>query len=115
MAGTAPVAPKVKAWTAAVTWRTRRHGSVASILAFPGASRSAWNSAEALVYRRRGDRIGCDVAEEDNMWRSNSIKLLIAAAMLCPVAARAQTYPSRPIMMVVPYAAGGTFDVMGRI
>src|SRR3954462_14779747 len=51
----------------------------------------------------------------DNMWRSNSIKLMVAAAMLCPVAARAQTYPSRPIMMVVPYAAGGTFDVMGRI
>jgi tripartite-type tricarboxylate transporter receptor subunit TctC len=53
--------------------------------------------------------------EEDNMWRSISIKLLIAAAMLCPVAALAQTYPSRPIVMVVPYAAGGTFDVMGRI
>src|ERR1051326_1383421 len=43
------------------------------------------------------------------------IKFLIAAAMVCPVAARAQTYPSRPIVMVVPYAAGGTFDVMGRI
>src|SRR4029077_1212692 len=53
--------------------------------------------------------------QEDNMWRGNSIKLLIAAAMLCPVAVRAQTYPSRPIVMVVPYAAGGTFDVMGRI
>src|SRR6478672_1552666 len=49
------------------------------------------------------------------MGRGNTIKLLIAAALLCPVAARAQTYPSRPIMMVVPYAAGGTFDVMGRI
>ena len=30
-------------------------------------------------------------------------------------AVQAQTYPSRPIVMVVPYAAGGTFDVMGRI
>ena len=49
------------------------------------------------------------------MGRVNTIKLLIATAMLCPVAALAQTYPSRPIMMVVPYAAGGTFDVMGRI
>ena len=49
------------------------------------------------------------------MWRGNMIKLMIAAAMVCPVAALAQTYPSRPIMMVVPYAAGGTFDVMGRI
>jgi tripartite-type tricarboxylate transporter receptor subunit TctC len=29
--------------------------------------------------------------------------------------ARAQSYPSRPITMIVPFAAGGTFDVMGRI
>jgi tripartite-type tricarboxylate transporter receptor subunit TctC len=29
--------------------------------------------------------------------------------------ARAQAYPSRPITMIVPFAAGGTFDVMGRI
>jgi tripartite-type tricarboxylate transporter receptor subunit TctC len=27
----------------------------------------------------------------------------------------AQTYPSRPVVMVVPFAAGGAFDVMGRI
>src|SRR5260221_13578391 len=53
--------------------------------------------------------------KDDNMGRGHTIKLLIAAAMVCPAAARAQTYPSRPIVMVVPYAAGGTFDVMGRI
>src|SRR5260370_15955581 len=51
----------------------------------------------------------------NNMWRGNYIKLLIAAAMVWPVTALAQTYPSRPIVMVVPFAAGGSFDVMGRI
>ena len=49
------------------------------------------------------------------MWRGNCFKLLIAAAMVWPATALAQTYPSRPIVMVVPFAAGGTFDVMGRI
>jgi tripartite-type tricarboxylate transporter receptor subunit TctC len=37
-----------------------------------------------------------------------------AWAGVSPVA-RAQAYPSRPITMVVPFAAGGAFDVLGRI
>src|SRR6266849_5697496 len=49
------------------------------------------------------------------MRRRDFIKVLAVAAAVWPVAAEAQTYPSRAIVMVVPYAAGGTFDVMGRI
>jgi tripartite-type tricarboxylate transporter receptor subunit TctC len=52
---------------------------------------------------------------EANMILRAVMKVLLVAALVWPAAASAQTYPSRPIVMVVPFAAGGTFDVMGRI
>jgi tripartite-type tricarboxylate transporter receptor subunit TctC len=49
------------------------------------------------------------------MLRRELIQALAVAAVVWPLVAQAQPYPSRPVVMVVPYAAGGTFDVMGRI
>jgi len=40
--------------------------------------------------------------------------LLAAALVLTSAAAHAQTYPSRPITLIIPFAAGGSNDLVGR-
>jgi tripartite-type tricarboxylate transporter receptor subunit TctC len=49
------------------------------------------------------------------MRRRDLFKAMAAAAVVWPIAAQAQTYPARTVTIVVPFAAGGTFDVIGRI
>jgi len=49
------------------------------------------------------------------MRRHDVIAMVVSAAAAWPIVTYAQTYPSRTITMVVPYAAGGGFDVLGRI
>src|SRR5258706_16361824 len=49
------------------------------------------------------------------MRRRDFIKAAIGTAAAWPVSSHAETYPSRPITLIVPFAAGGPTHVLGRI
>ena len=44
-----------------------------------------------------------------------AIAAALACALLCGAPAAAESWPARPLTMVVPFAAGGGTDVLGRI
>ena len=77
---------------------------------------------ETSAYARRGEQIrkrksdGCCAAAQEFLMTAARLFLslvLFIGAMVAP--AGAQTYPKKPIRLLLPYAAGGSADVLGRL
>jgi tripartite-type tricarboxylate transporter receptor subunit TctC len=52
---------------------------------------------------------------EKRLRRRDFLSLLAGAITVRPLAAYAESYPVRPIHMIVPFPAGGATDVLGRV
>src|SRR5882672_8846275 len=59
----------------------------------------------------------CNNAAEEGSMNSDLKNAVVAIAVLClaPALAHAQTWPNKPIKMIVPFPAGGGTDFIGRL
>jgi len=99
----------------------------ASLFAIPAVAQSYPSKPVRLIVpfalggrpgsRRRGCCWGGDGARPPGLWHCILQRLataLFAGASLFALAAVAQSYPSKPVRLIVPFAPGGGADLMGR-
>ena len=90
-------------------------------------SKRLWN-AKIIALDGNVSGVACFSASLDNRrppmtglaapWRTTSLfafAVLAAAALLFPIAANAETYPSRAVKIVVPFPPGGPLDTTARL
>src|SRR5690348_2816571 len=58
---------------------------------------------------------GADFFYGDRIMRRTRTRILLAMWFAWTASAGAQTWPARPVRIVVPFAPGGTADTLGRI
>src|SRR3954454_13253490 len=106
------------AWIAASVWaapasasarlsrpiRPHRHRVRCGVIGHHELGRASASSAEEKTNRE--ERMGLRI------WGG---LLLVAAALAMNAGARAQTYPDRPVRILIAFPAGGTIDTLGRI
>ena len=47
--------------------------------------------------------------------KSSLICLGALIYLICPAISQAQSWPDKPVKLIIPFAAGGTTDILGRI